>query len=254
MTTISYDRPVKDLIAGLNATGHVTHTAHLKTMVTLHHNAAILSHEGVLNTWKTREASAHFDVDGSGNVAQYVKVDEYAWATGTTQGNNNSISIEMCNSAVGGMWPVADVTWHSAARLAGWLFAHVIGSRPDGSTLVPHHHWYSTACAGPYMDTVWTKVIAAAQQYYDEFTGARDLEDDEVRNLILAQEKGSPRVWVGDGILRRHVEDETELEGLQYWIGEKGGDPTVKPEWADLRVLGIDAATLVEPIAPPKSA
>ena len=165
----AYDKPVKNLIAGLNATGHVTHTKHRKTMVTVHHNGGRLSHEGVLNVWKTRPASAHFDVDGFGDVAQYVEMNEYAWATGSTNGNQQSISIEMCNSATGGQWPVSEVTWRSAARLAGWLFSKVIGARPSSSNLVPHHHWKPTTCAGPYMDSVFASFIAVAQQAYDFF-------------------------------------------------------------------------------------
>jgi hypothetical protein len=245
MVTIAYDKPVKDLIAGLNATGHVTHQSYKKTMVTLHHNAAMLSHEGVLDTWKTREASAHFDVDRQGAVAQYVKVEEYAWATGTTRGNQTSISIEMANSSLGGSWPVAETTWREAARLAGWLFAHVIGVRPDSTNLVPHHYWYATACSGPYMDSVWGQVVQAAQQAYDLFT--KPAKDSPMKNLVVVKKKGTPEIWVGDGVIRRHVSDETELNGLMYQIGLKGGDPTIY-EWEDLRVLGIDAATLVKPV------
>lgn len=167
----AYDKPVKNLIAGLNATGHVTHTKHRKTMVTVHHNGGRLSHEGVLNVWKTRPASAHFDVDGLGDVAQYVEMNEYAWATGSTNGNQQSISIEMCNSATGGNWPVSELTWRSAARLAGWIFAKVIGARPSSSNLVVHHHWKATTCAGPYMDSVFGQFIAVAQQAYDFFKG-----------------------------------------------------------------------------------
>jgi len=165
----TYDKGVKDLIAGLNATGHVTHTKHRKTMVTIHHNGGRLSHEGVLNVWKTRPASAHFDVDGYGNVAQYVEMNEYAWATGSTNGNQQSISIEMCNETVGGNWKVSETTWRSAARLTGWLFAKVIGTRPSSSNVVPHHYWKSTECAGPYMDGVFSEFVSVAQQAYDFF-------------------------------------------------------------------------------------
>jgi len=188
MTTIAYDRPVKDLIAGLSATGHVNHQSYTKTMVTIHHNAGVLSHEDVLNAWKTREASAHFDVDRVGGVAQYVDVNEYAWACGNTVGNQTSISIEMSNSATGGNWPVAETTWHEAARLAGWLFAHVIGTRPNSSNLVPHHHWYATSCAGPYVDSVFGQLISLAQQAYDSFVsgGTGDSMDEQsIINALL---------------------------------------------------------------------
>jgi hypothetical protein len=237
MSIIGYDKHVRNFIAGLNATGHVTHTTHRKTKVTLHHNAGRLSHEGVLQVWQTRPASAHFNVDGAGTVAQYVIVNEYAWATGTTAGNQQSISIEMGNSAVGGNWPVAEVTWREAARLAGWLFARVIGVRPDGNSLVRHHYWKSTSCAGPYMDSVWGQAVQAAQQAYDRFTGALP-EDNNVRNLILANAADGSGIWVGDGLTRRHVEDPEELAGLRHWIARKGGDPAINEGWEDLRVLG----------------
>jgi hypothetical protein len=167
--TIAYDRPVSDFIDELNATGHVTHTSYRKTSVTLHHNAARLSHQGVLNVWKTRPASAHFDVDAAGAVAQYVKVNEYAWAVGNTAGNQSSISIEMANDTLAPRWTVAEATWKNAARLAGWLFAKVIGERPRKTNLFYHHHWSATLCAGPHMDTVYDKVLAAAQEAYDHF-------------------------------------------------------------------------------------
>lgn len=167
----NYDKGVKNLIAGLNATGHVTHTQHRKDMVTVHHNGGRLSHEGVLNVWKTRPASAHFDVDAAGNVAQYVEMNEYAWACGNTGGNQRSISIEMCNSATSGDWPVSETTWRSAARLAGWIFAKVIGVRPSSANLVPHHHWKATTCAGPYMDAHFSAFISVAQQAFDFFKG-----------------------------------------------------------------------------------
>lgn len=167
----AYDQPVKMLVDGLNKTGHITHTQHRKTKVTLHHNAGRLSHEGVLEVWKTRPASAHLDVDGSGAVAQYAWLNEYAWATGSTKGNQESISIEMANSGVGGDWPVAEVTWKSAARLAGWIFAKIIGTRPTSDNLVVHHYWKATTCAGPYIDRVMPQIVQLANASYDYFMG-----------------------------------------------------------------------------------
>ncbi|MFC8432488.1 peptidoglycan-binding protein [Streptomyces sp. NPDC057253] len=170
--TIAYDRPVSNFIDKLSATGHVTHKAYRKTSVTLHHNGGRLSHQGVLDVWKTRPASAHFDVDAAGAVAQYVKVNEYAWAVGNTVGNQRSISIEMANETLGPAWKVSEITWKNAARLAGWLFAKVIGERPGADNLFYHHHWSSTACAGPHMDTLYDQVLAAAQEAYDHFKGS----------------------------------------------------------------------------------
>lgn len=172
MTTINYDQPVKDLIAEHNKSGHVTHKSYKKKSVTLHHNGGRLSHEGILNVWKTRPASAHFDCDKNGKVAQYVKVNEYAWAAGNTQGNIESIHIEMANETLAPEWRVAEATWKSAARLAGWLFAKVIKARPSNSNFFVHNHWKATICAGPHIKKVWPKIMAEAQRAYDEFTKA----------------------------------------------------------------------------------
>lgn len=167
--TINYDRPMLNLIEELSATGHVSHRSYRKKSVTLHHNGGRLSHQGVLNVWKVRPASAHFNVDGKGTCAQFVKVNEYAWATGNTIGNRETISIEMANSTTAPSWNVATATWKNAARLAGWLFANVIKARPSRSNFFYHHKWSSTACAGPYMDSIYGKVLAAAQAAYDSF-------------------------------------------------------------------------------------
>lgn len=169
--TINYDRPVKNLIDQLSATGHVTHTKYKKKSVTFHHNGGRLSHEGVLSVWKTRPASAHFDSDAFGRLAQYVEVHEYAWAVANTRGNQETISIEMCNSTLGPNWEVADPTWQEAARLAGWLFVHVIGEAPTRSNVFFHHHWYQTSCAGPYMDKIYDKLLSAVQAAYNHFKG-----------------------------------------------------------------------------------
>lgn len=173
MSVIAYDRPVRDFIAALDATGHVSPGAYRKTSVTMHHNGGRLSLQGCLDVWKIREASAHFDVDSAGNVGQYVRVNGYAWAVGNTCGNSSTISIEMANSANSPSWAVAAPTWQNGARLAGWLFARVIGARPSSGNYFVHSHWYNTDCAGPYIHSMWSPIMAAAQTAYDTFTGAK---------------------------------------------------------------------------------
>lgn len=168
--TIPYDLPMKNYIDELSATGHVTHRTYVKKSVTLHHNAGRLSHEGVLNVWETRPASAHFDIDGQGRACQYVKVNEFAWAAGSTIGNQESIHIEMANSSLSPTWGVADATWKGAARLAGWLFAKVIKARPSSSNLFMHSHWRATECAGPYIRSIWSKVLAEVVKWYGYYT------------------------------------------------------------------------------------
>lgn len=169
--TIAYDQHITNLIDELSATGHVSHRSYAKKSVTFHHNGGKLSHQGVLAVWKYRPASAHFDSDAKGAIAQYVKVNEYAWAVANTRGNQETISIEMCNATLSPHWEVAEVTWKSAARLAGWLFAKVIKAKPSKDNVFFHHHWYSTSCAGPYMDSVYNQLLAEVQLWYNHFIG-----------------------------------------------------------------------------------
>jgi hypothetical protein len=173
--TINYDRHIVNLIDELSRTGHVTHTKYKKKSVTLHHNGGVrFSHQTILNIWKTRPASAHFDIDAVGDPAQYVEAHEYAWAVGNTRGNQETISIEMANISGAPHWGVSEATWQGAARLAGFLFAHVIDGtpRPTRNNFFVHHHWYQTACAGPFVDSVFDQILHAAQQAYDHFRGS----------------------------------------------------------------------------------
>lgn len=172
--TIDYDLGVEDFIARLDATGHVTHESFTKTSVTVHHNAGNLTHAGVLAVWKVRPASAHFDVDAKGKVAQYVRVKEFAWAAGSTLGNQKSIHIEMADETFAPNWTVSETTWKAAARLAAWLFAHEIKARPNASNFLPHKHWSSTACPGPYVSRIFNKMLVEAQLQYDKFMAADD--------------------------------------------------------------------------------
>jgi hypothetical protein len=220
VSTIAYDKPVRDLIAGLDATGHVSHRSYRKTSVTLHHNGGRLSHQGVLDVWKVREASAHFDVDAAGEVAQYVRLAEYAWATGSTIGNQTSISIEMANSTLAPIWGVSTTTWQGAARLTGWLFAKVIGVRPSPSNFFVHSHWYSTACAGPAIQSAWSPIMAAAQAAYDAFKSGKPLTPvpptrRKARKMYLVRgtNKG-PKVYLTNGITKRWIESEDQLKEL----------------------------------------
>jgi hypothetical protein len=174
-STIAYDKPVANYIDRITATGHVTNVAYKKTSVTIHHNGGKLSLDGIYQVWRVRRASAHFQVDSAGNVGQYVKVNEYAWAVGNTYGNQHSISIEQANSTNSPKWQVGETTWKSAARLAAWLHWKVLGTRPvKGKTLFRHHDWSgaNTECAGPFIDAMWDAFVRECQAQYDAFTKA----------------------------------------------------------------------------------
>lgn len=185
MVHISYDKPIVDLVDALSATGHVTHQVFSKTGVTFHHNGGVrASHQDVLNTWKTRKASAHFDVDADGRIAQYVKYDEFAWSTGDEVGNEDTISIEMADISGDPKWEVSANTMNEACRLAAWLFVHVIGAPPSAANVFMHKHWTSTDCPGPFIDNNFHNIILETQKQYDIFRGATPRPPVDTRKSI----------------------------------------------------------------------
>lgn len=162
MTTIRYDTKVQDFISALNLTENVTHNSYKKTSVTFH-GTGDFSHEYVLDEWASRKISMHFMVDVAGEIAQYVKADEYAWAVGNHRGNEESIHIEL--ALVSGK--VSDTTLKSAARLAGWLFVHVIDDHPARDTVFTHEHWSQVACLGSF--DVYNLFLEEIQGWYIYF-------------------------------------------------------------------------------------
>lgn len=115
----------------------------------------------------------------------------------------------------------------------GWLDA----PRLDGG----HRDLKATACPGQYGYAAIPGINRLA-------AGVPITEEEDVKpfqDLILAREaegkQGSswPKVFVGNGVTRRHVKNETDLENLQYRIRQAGGDDTVQEGWAPGSLAGV---------------
>ncbi len=246
MGAIAYDRRVVDLISELSATGHVTHSSYPKTSVTLHHNGGRNSFSDLLTVWRSRAASAHFDVDSTGSVAQYVQVNEYAWAVGDTAGNCSTISIEMCDETMAPEWKVSDVTLASATRLAGWLFAHVVKAEPTAENFFPHKHWSSTDCPGPYVMAHWASLLADVQRAYHSFVGTvvnNPPSNNHETNAQVAQEVLAGK-WGNDpgrsAALTKAGYNAAAIQALVNQLA-KGGGSAPKP-------VGKSIAQIVEEV------
>lgn len=133
---------------------------------------------------------------------------------------------------------------------------NVVGSIADEWADVPAHYWNGYGGLNVAVLQFTSSARIAGHQPLDAnaFRGTRaelaallgSQEEDPVKNLILAREVGGDAVWVGDGITRRHVADSNELDGLRFWIQQRGGDNTVH-DFADLRVLGTDTEAAPPP-------
>lgn len=64
-------------------------------------------------------------------------------------------------------------------------------------------------------------MVRLATQYL-QLIGRLAREDDEMK-LILARELGDPKVYVGNGVTRRHVRSREDLENLQFWLTQRRG-------------------------------
>lgn len=129
---------------------------------------------------------------------------------------------------------------------------NIIGTLAEEWADVPAHYWdgYGGLSVAVLQFTSSSRVAGHQPLDANAFRGTRqqlatllgytNQQEEDMRNLILAQEKDSPRVWVGDGLFRRHVPNEATLEDLKYWIGQQGGDATVHAPWANLDALGLD--------------
>src|SRR5690554_6920800 len=73
--------------------------------VVAHHSTIVgkgtgSANDTMYNVWQSREASAHYGVDGD-YVMQFVWDSNAAWAVGNTTGNHAGISIEHANATAG---------------------------------------------------------------------------------------------------------------------------------------------------------
>lgn len=150
------------------------------------HHMTITGLDGATNAltacykvWQDRQASAHYGVQGQ-QIRQYVWDKDYAWATGSTQGNLHGISIEHTNTTREPNWLVSTLTWKTGAKLAAAIHVKYKLGRPvKDKTIRKHSSFTSTACPGPYLgratkagDGPWDLYVKEAQRQYDLMVGA----------------------------------------------------------------------------------
>lgn len=146
--------------------------------VVAHHMTILGTGDGRANdacyrTWQSRQASAHYGVDGK-YIRQFVWDSNAAWSTANTEGNHAGISIEHANLTAGPRWKISETTWKTGAMLAAYIhLAYGLGrptSKRGGKsgTLRTHSSFFATACPGPYFATIWDAYVHEAQRVYDQ--------------------------------------------------------------------------------------
>ncbi|QHO91913.1 N-acetylmuramoyl-L-alanine amidase [Actinomyces sp. 432] len=137
--------------------------------IVIHHNAGNLSIADCYNAWQTRQASAHYQVDGAGRIGQLVWDADTAWHAGNLAANQTSIGIEHANSGgAGAGWPISDATIEAGAHLVAALCHYYGLGRPAWRVNVfPHQDFSATACPGQLAGARNAAYMARAQAWYD---------------------------------------------------------------------------------------
>lgn len=135
----------------------------------VHHMAGNLTVKQCGNVFDTREASAHYGVNGKA-IGQYVDEKDTAWHCGNFKWNQKSIGIELANSTGSkGGWKVSDATINTAIKLIadickrnGIKKLNYTGNM-NGNLCM--HKWVcSTSCPGPYLQTQFSRIAAGVNK------------------------------------------------------------------------------------------
>lgn len=119
--------------------------------IVIHHNAANnWTAEQVRDLWNnSREASAHYQVESDGTIAQLVNDSDTAWHAANADINARSIGIEHANISGPPRWQISDETIEEGAHLVAALCRFYKLGRPQwGVNVFPHSQFTSTSC--PY--------------------------------------------------------------------------------------------------------
>lgn len=139
--------------------------------IILHHNAGNLSVRGCFDTWQTRQASAHYQVESTGIIGQLVWDRDTAWHAGNWVANTTSIGIEHADMT-SDPWTVSEACLDNGAHLVAAICKFYGLGRPVwGKNVFGHKNFSSTECPASLAGSQHAAYMARAQSWYDQMTG-----------------------------------------------------------------------------------
>ena len=139
--------------------------------ILVHHNSGRLTTRGCWDTWQTRKASAHYQVEESGKIGRLVWDKDTAWHASNWHANQTSIGIEHANNNVKAM-TISQATLEAGAHLVAALCkAYKLGRPQWLKNVFPHQHFAATDCPGQIAHKQRAAYMARAQYWYDQMTG-----------------------------------------------------------------------------------
>ena len=137
--------------------------------ITIHHMAGKLSVEtcGAVFQPTSRQASSNYGIGNDGRIAMYVEEADRAWTTSSRDNDNQAVTIEVANSAVGDAsgWPISDAAMKSLIDLCVDICQrndieklNYTGDKTGNLTM---HKWFAnTNCPGPYLEKKFPYIAA----------------------------------------------------------------------------------------------
>lgn len=141
--------------------------------IVLHHNAGNLSVRGCFETWQTRQASAHYQVQSGGIIGQLVWDGDTAWHAGNWEANLTSIGIEHADVS-SSPWRISQACLENGAHLVAALCVYYKLGRPEwGKNVYGHSHFSPTECPASIAGNQRAAYMARAGFWYDQMSGNR---------------------------------------------------------------------------------
>lgn len=191
------------------------------TDITIHHMAGNLTVYQCGEVFQTREASAHYGIDGEGRIGQYVDEKYASWANANAASNRRSVTIELANDEIGGNWHVSDTAIERCIDLCVDICRRngidLVYTGDTSGTLTRHNMFYATACPGPYLQSMFPYIESEVRKKLNMKNGW--LKEDG-KWYFYKNNKKMKNAWAQD------------KAGLWYWLGEDGAMVTSKLiEW-----------------------
>lgn len=169
-------------------------------MVVVHYNMGDLSIDGCYDTWQTRAASAHYQVQSDGLIGQLVWDANTAWHAGNWDANCKSIGVEHANRGDS----ITDECLESGAHLVAALCLYYKLGRPKwGVNVFPHNHFSSTDCPGPLREgtSYHDRYMRRAGEWYDAMASGSEPAPSPAPSQPAGLDLGD-KSWTGPKMIR----------------------------------------------------
>jgi len=126
--------------------------------ITIHHTAGVISIENLGNHFSkpSVQASSNYGIGNDGRIGLYVDERDRSWCSSSAANDNQAVTIEVSNSAVGGNWLISDKALAATIELCADIckrngIDRLIYTGTAAGNLTRHDMFANTTCPGAYL-------------------------------------------------------------------------------------------------------